>query len=74
MLPFNDVIDWKKHVVWIEQIEISDIVTKILDSHIGLTQDSFVSLQIKNWKLWEEYFSFLGFINNLSSHLIKRID
>ena len=74
MLPFNDVIDWKKHVVWIEQIEISDIVTKILDFHIGLTQDSFVSLQIKNWKLWEEYFSFLGFINNLTSHLIKRID
>ena len=47
---------------------------KILDFHIGLTQDSFISLQIKNRKLWEEYFSFPGFIKNLTSHLIKRID
>ena len=74
ILPFNDVIDWKKHVVWIEQIEMSDIVTKILDFHIGLTQDAFISLQIKNRKIWEEYFSFSGFINNLTSYLIKKID
>ena len=74
MLPFNDVIDWKKHVLWIEQREISDIETKILDFHNGLTQDSFASLQIRNRKLWEDYFSFSGFINNLTSHLIRRIN
>ena len=74
MLPFNDVIDWKKHVIWIEQREISEIATKIRNFHNGLTQDSFISLQIKNRKLWEEYFSFPGFIKNLTSHLIKRID
>ena len=74
ILPFSGIIDWKKHVVWIEQREISEIITKILDFHNGLTQDSFISLQIKNRKLWEEYFSFSGFIKNLTSHLIKRID
>ena len=61
-------------IVYCYEQVFSDIATKILDFHNGLTQDSFASLQIKNRKLWEEYFSFSGFINNLTSHLIRRIN
>ena len=58
ILPFNNLIDWKKHVIWIEQNEMSKINSKILDFHNGLTQDSFKNIQISNRKLWENYFSF----------------
>ena len=74
ILPFSDKIDWKKHIVWIEYNEISKIETKILAFHKSLTEESFNKLQISNRRLWEEYFSFSGFIKNLTSHLIKRID
>ena len=74
ILPFNDVIDWKKHVVWIEYNEISNIETIILEFHKSLTEETFNKLQISNRRLWERYFSFSGFIKNLTSHLIKRIE
>ena len=74
MLPFNDVIEWKKHIIWIEQNEISDIGLKILEFHNGLTQDSFTNLQNENRKLWEQYFSFPGFIQQLISYLKKELN
>jgi len=74
ILPFNSLIDWKKHVIWIEQNEISDISSIILDFHDRLTQDSFKSIQISNRKLWEDFFSFPSYIHQLISYLNKLIN
>ena len=74
ILPFNDVIEWKKHIIWIEQNEISDIDLKILEFHNSLTQDSFTNLQNRNRQLWEQYFSFPGFIQQLISYLKKELN
>jgi len=66
ILPFNDVIDWKKHVIWIEQNEISEIETKILQFHHSLTEELFQKIQKENRMLWEKYFKFSGFYKELS--------
>lgn len=73
ILPFDDIIEWKKHIIWIEQNEISDINSKILKFHNGLTQDSFTNIQNENRQIWEQYFSFPGFIQQLISYLKKEI-
>ena len=69
ILPFADAINWKKHVIWIEQNEIPENRTKILDFHKGLTPKLFTGIQIKNRQLWEDYFSFPGFIDKLIIYL-----
>ena len=66
ILPFSDVIDWKKHLIWIEQNEISEIETKILQFHHSLTEELFQKMQKENRMLWEKYFKFSGFYKELS--------
>ena len=74
LLPFKDIIDWGKHVVFIEQNEISNISSKILEFHSHLSKDSFENIQKNNRLLWEEYFSFPGFIKQLSYSVKKELN
>ena len=74
ILPFNNLIDWKKHVIWIEQNEISNITSKILEFHSHLSKDSFDNIQKNNRLLWEKYFSFPGFIKQLANSLKKELN
>ena len=74
ILPFNDVIDWEKHVIWIERYEIPYIDEKIIDFHNGKTRDSFKQLQNENRQLWEEYFNFASFYDKLVAYLNKEIN
>ena len=74
ILPFDDIIEWKKHVIWIEKNEILDINSIILEFHNGLTQDLFTNLQNENRQIWEHYFSFAGFIQELISYLKKELE
>ncbi|WP_340203175.1 exostosin family protein [Ascidiimonas sp. W6] len=54
LLPFEDEIDWKKHVVWIESNELELLEEKIKTFHKEHTSQSFKALQKANRKLWEE--------------------
>ena len=74
LLPFKDIIDWGKHVVFIEQNEISNINLKILEFHSHLSKDSFDNIQKSNRLLWEKYFSFPGFIKQLAYSLKKELN
>ena len=74
ILPFEDEINWKEHVVWVEENELTDIGIKISDFHNSLDKVNFKQLQLKNRLLWEKYFSFPGFINKLVLHLNKKLN
>lgn len=54
LLPLPDQINWKEHVVWVEESQINSIGDIILDFHHKLTPASFRSLQTKNRKFWKE--------------------
>ena len=73
-LPFSDLIEWKKHVVWVEMEEVANVHTKILSFHKSLTSDQFINLQISNRRLWEQYFSYPGFFIQSTSYLKKIIN
>ncbi|MEM6798904.1 MAG: exostosin family protein [Planctomycetota bacterium] len=55
-LPFEDAIDWQKHVVWIEQDELPEIANRVADFHAALSDEAFQQLQRDNRQLWEDYF------------------
>ena len=60
-LPFDDKLDWKKHVVWVEYKERHKVVEKVLEFHRGLSERDFIDLQLANRKLWEEYLTLRGY-------------
>lgn len=72
-LPFDDLIDFKQHCVWIEESEISSIENHIFQFHQSLSQTDFLDLQYRNRELWISYLSPNGYYKHLSSILRKLI-
>jgi hypothetical protein len=57
LLPFEDKINWKNHVVWVEWKERENIAQIVSKFHTNLSSNEFVHLQISNRKLWKETLS-----------------
>ncbi len=65
VLPFDKHINWKDHVVWVEENEMKYSDEKLADFHNEIHPDDFKQLQLNNRKLWLEYLSFGGFYYHL---------
>ncbi|HMC00480.1 MAG TPA: exostosin family protein [Flavobacteriaceae bacterium] len=63
LLPLEDKINWKHHVVWVEYNERHLIAEKILEFHKTLTETSINDLFLRNRKLWEDYLQLYPFFN-----------
>src|SRR5690606_37188550 len=66
-LPFDDRIDWKKHVVWVDRKDWKRAGEKVADFHSRLSNEEFEILQVENRKLWEEKLGYGGFFKNFNS-------
>lgn len=65
ILPLPNLINWKKHMVWIEFDELHKIEEKIKNFHESHNKSSFEALQRANRKLWEEKLTFNGFFKSI---------
>lgn len=65
LLPLEHEIEWKRHVVWIEELESNQIVDKVLAFHKKLDSKSFEALQRDNRKLWENKLQLGGYFKTL---------
>lgn len=54
LLPFEDKINWKEHVVWVEWKDRNNIANIVADFHNKLTDTQFEDLQKSNRQLWKE--------------------
>lgn len=70
-LPFDDFIDWKKHMVWVEFKDRSQVAKKVVDFHQALSEKDFIDLQYANRRLWEEYFTLSGFFKKIINDFFK---
>jgi len=52
ILPYPDVIDWKKFVVWIEWGDRREIQDRVIDFHNNISNEDFVNMQKSNRELW----------------------
>lgn len=71
ILPFDNLIDYRKFCIWIEKKEIPMIVKKVLDFHKSLSLDEFEDLQIACRKLWVERLCVDSFYKHLSDHFLQ---
>ncbi len=60
-LPLNTAINWKKHVVWVDYHERSQVSRKVKEFHDSLSQQDFIDLQQANRNLWLEKLTLGGF-------------
>lgn len=65
VLPLNDIIDWKKLIVWIEREDIDIIDKKIYEFHQNISNEDFLERQKLMRKIWENYFSPHGYLSKL---------
>jgi len=67
VLPFDNIIDWKKFVVWVEQSEIKHIADKLVEFHKSITNDEFKAMQRSCRELWEKHLNREGVLSSLGS-------
>lgn len=68
-LPFDDALDWKKHVVWVEYEDRLKVAEKVIDFHRALSEKDFLNLQLSNRELWEERLTLKRFF----THFLKTL-
>ena len=54
-LPFEEFINWKDYVVWVDRKDIPYIDDIILHYHQSKNGNEFILQQQKNKALWNEY-------------------
>jgi hypothetical protein len=70
VLPFERQIDWKRHVVWLEEHEIGRAAERIVQYHRQLGPVGFAELQRENRRLWQERLSPEAFHHRALSALL----
>lgn len=71
VLPIDEIIHYKKYMVWIEQDEIPFIGRKIVDFHNSLSEKKFIDSQIACRDLWLEYLTRSEYFKHLANYLMK---
>lgn len=69
LLPFEDNINWKQHVVWVEWKERRRIADIVSDFHQKISPEDFMQRQINNRKLWKETLSVKGMLEMISNDI-----
>jgi len=65
VLPYDHIIDWKRHCVWVDVKEVDSIADKVIEFHEGISEIGFEELQFQIRRLYEEWISPVGFHKNL---------
>ena len=69
VLPLDDIIDWKKYCVWVDEKDINKIDQILLDFHHGLTNDDFIELQYNIRNLWMEWIRPEAYLGKFHLHI-----
>ena len=71
VLPFENLIDWKKQLIWIEKTDIKNIDKHLLSFHTNKTANEIIAIQNSNRTLYETFLSPLGFFKTITNQLLK---
>jgi hypothetical protein len=72
LLPPDDSINWKQHVVWVEWEDRRKVPEVVSSIHAGISEDTFVGMQRANRELWKTKLSVAGQLRYLAGALANR--
>jgi hypothetical protein len=73
VLPFEEVIDWKKKFVWIEEADLDQVELRIKAFHDNMDPDEYLARQHEMRSLYEEWLSPTGFFRNIHRYITGSI-
>jgi hypothetical protein len=62
LMPFEDTINWKEHVVWIDWKDRNEIDSILSTYHQNISADEFRNKQMQNRTLWRDTLSLKGML------------
>ncbi len=65
LLPFHNTINWRDHVIWIEETKPDIIAEVIAKYNANLSTETLNTICLNNRKLWESHFSLGSFFKQL---------
>ena len=65
VLPFDQYIDWKNYVLWIEEKDLNSIGERLLEFHKKMTPEELKKKKEECRKLYETWLSPLAFFSNI---------
>jgi hypothetical protein len=68
VLPFDSILDWRKHCIWVDESEIDELPERVAAFHDALSPDEFEELQLRCRDLWRQWLSADGFFTNFHRH------
>jgi hypothetical protein len=68
VLPYDWLIDWKQHSLWVDAKDVSNVAKRVAAFHEALSPKDFRDLQVSCRKLWEDWLSPQGFFANFYRH------
>lgn len=74
VLPYDQIVDWKKNVVWVERNDLKNIDKILLSYHSKISEEEFIKIQQNNRKLYEELISPVGYFGNLHKIILPLIN
>lgn len=72
MLPFEQDINWKAIIPWVEYRHIKQLPKLLFDFHNSLSAEEFIERQKLMRKIWEDYMSTEGFLSQIWAYINKR--
>lgn len=69
VLPFEDELDWRSLIPWVDESELAAIGDRVAAFHAALGPDGFRERQRECRRLWEERLSPEGFYRSLAPRL-----
>jgi hypothetical protein len=73
VLPFDHLIDWKKHCIWVDAKNIRSIPEIVMEFHNKVSETKYEQIQKSNRLLYEEWICPLGYFKNLHKCIIPFI-
>lgn len=70
VLPFDDIIDWRHHCVWVDETDLCRLGEKLLEFHETISSSEFHDLQRENRRLWEDWLEATAFYQRAIQHAV----
>jgi hypothetical protein len=72
ILPYDQVVDWRRYCVWIDSSEVSNISRKVIEFHNALSSEEFMARQQECRRLWQDWLSADGYWSQFWHHFATR--
>ncbi len=73
ILPLEDEIDWKKHIIWVAWKDRKKIASIISAFHKNISKENFIQMQKENRKIWLNSLSLKYFLEKISINEASKV-